>query len=74
MYSGLRIGELCALTWNDIDFENSVVHVSKTLQRIADDSKDSKTRLTITTPKSKTSIREIPLPSFVMDVLKQNKG
>lgn len=74
MYSGLRIGELCALTWDDIDFDNSFVHVSKTLQRISDNSKDSKTRLVITTPKSKTSIRDIPLPSFVMDVLWQNKG
>ena len=37
MYSGLRIGELCALMWNDIDFENGVVRVSKALQRVSEE-------------------------------------
>lgn len=38
MYSGLRIGEMCALTWNDIDFKSGVVRVSKALQRVPDKS------------------------------------
>ena len=73
MYSGLRIGELCALMWNDIDFENGVVRVSKALQRVSDKSGDRKTVITVTTPKSKTSVRNIPVPAFVLDILKQNK-
>lgn len=73
MYSGLRIGELCALTWNDIDFKNGVVRVSKALQRVPDKSGKGKTALIVTSPKSKTSVRDIPLPAFVLDILKQNK-
>lgn len=73
MYSGLRIGELCALMWNDIDFENGVVRVSKALQRIPDKLGSGKTTIAITSPKSKTSVRDIPIPSFVLDILNQNR-
>ena len=72
MYSGLRIGELCALTWDDIDFKNGVVRVSKALQRVPDKSGKGKTALIVTSPKSKTSVRDIPVPAFVLDILKQN--
>lgn len=73
MYSGLRIGELCALAWNDVDFQNGVIHVSKTVQRVSRSSGVSKTAIEITSPKSKTSARDIPLPTFVCDILKQGK-
>ncbi len=73
MYSGLRIGELCALKWSDIDFENGIVRVSKALQRVSDKSGKGKTRIAITSPKSKTSVRDIPLPFFILDILKQDK-
>ena len=72
-YSGLRIGELCALTWNDIDFKNGVVRVSKALQRVPDKSGKGRTAHIVTSPKSKTSVRDIPLPAFVLDILKQNE-
>lgn len=70
MYSGLRIGELCALTWGNIDFENGVIHVSKAVQRVTDKSRNSKTMVVITSPKSKTSVRDIPIPLFVLNILK----
>lgn len=73
MYSGLRIGELCALTWNDIDFKSGVIRVSKALQRVPDKSGKGKTTLILTSPKSKTSVRDIPIPAFVLDILKQNE-
>ena len=72
MYSGLRIGELCALTWNDIDFKNGIIRVSKALQRVPDKSGKGKTALIVTSPKSKTSVRDIPVPAFVLDILKRN--
>lgn len=53
-WTGLRVGELLALTWNDIDLENKILHVTKSYQRIKD--KD-----VITDPKSPKSIRDIPL-------------
>ena len=34
LYSGMRIGEICALKWSDIDLKNNIIHVNKTLQRV----------------------------------------
>lgn len=73
MYSGLRIGELCALKWSDIDFENGIVRVSKAVQRVSDKSGKGKTKIVITSPKSKTSVRDIPIPTFILDILKREK-
>ena len=36
LYTGLRVGELCALRWEDIDFEGRILHVARTVQRIQD--------------------------------------
>lgn len=73
MYSGMRIGEVCALTWNDIDLQSGIVHVSRTIQRIQDKSGNSKTKLVIGSPKSRTSERDIPLPEFLIGILKEKK-
>lgn len=73
MYSGIRIGEMCALKWSDIDFENGIVRVSKALQRVSDKSGRGKTKIAITSPKSKTSVKDIPVPPFILDILKQEK-
>lgn len=71
LYTGIRIGELCALTWNDIDMKNSVLHINKTLQRIqnTDENINSKTRIIIDKPKSNKSIRDIPIPKFLWQLL-----
>lgn len=69
MNSGLRIGELCALQWRDIDVANKLIHVTKTLQRIYRKNAVPKTQIIITTPKTLTSIREIPLSDKICDVI-----
>lgn len=62
LYSGLRIGELCALKWSDISFEDDLIYVRKTMQRIKDSTYGkSKTRIQISSTKSKNSNRDIPL-------------
>ena len=68
LFTGLRIGELCALKWSDIDLPNRTVSVSKTIQRIK---VQSGTQLVITEPKSISSVREIPIPDCIMPLLKQ---
>jgi integrase len=71
LYTGLRIGELCALRWNEIDLPNKVLHVKYTMQRIQDysENRKTKTKLIRTSPKSKSSVRFIPLPDFLVELL-----
>ncbi len=70
--TGMRIGEICALKWSDIDLERKVIVVNKTLQRIKNNDGISATKIIITSPKSRTSSREIPLPDIVMPILSEN--
>ena len=69
LYTGIRIGELCALQWSDFDMENKVIKINKTLQRIQniDGVKGCKTKIVITEPKSQCSVREIPIPNAIMN-------
>lgn len=69
LYTGIRIGELCALKWNDIDFQERTISITKTCQRIRIAGNRS-TRITITSPKSQSSVRTIPMPSFVLEMLR----
>ncbi len=66
LYSGLRIGELIALQWDDIDFAKGVLSVSKSCH-------DGRGGLVIDEPKTPASRREIPLPKQLLPVLKDVK-
>ena len=71
-YSGIRLGELCALKWSDFDFETGILSVSRTVSRTKNFlDEDNKTMLHVGTPKSRTSYRKIPLPSFLITILKE---
>lgn len=61
LVTGIRIGELCALTWNDIDFKKKEINVSKTIQRIFNKKEKPSTKLLIGPTKSMSSNRKIPL-------------
>lgn len=65
-YTGLRLGELCALRWADIDFEEKTLSVNRTVQRIAMPGHKTKTILLETNPKSESSKRTIPLTSELL--------
>ncbi len=71
--TGMRIGELCALKWSDFDFEKSTVTVSRTIQRIKNTNGDTSTKVIITSPKSHTSFRDIPIPKFLKNILVKMK-
>ena len=73
IYSGMRIGEVCALQWKDVDFEEKVVRVNKTIQRIYREEETTgkmKTELLISTPKTKSSQREIPIVPKLFKMMK----
>lgn len=57
-YSGLRKGEALALTWNDIDFDNNIINVDKTVYH-----------RNVTSPKNESSIRKIKMPQHTMNLL-----
>ncbi len=72
--TGLRIGELCSLQWEDIDLEKRILTVKKTLQRIQVKGSSKKTKLVITEPKSETSKRSIPIPECIIGFLRKFQG
>lgn len=72
-FTGLRIGELCALRWGDIDFEERLLRVDKTVQRVAVPNGRHKTSVVVSPPKTDTSARIIPLPSFLTELLEPHR-
>ena len=72
MYGGLRIGEFSGLKWKDIDFDNDLIRVERTVERLkAPANSATKTQLMLMDPKTATSKRIIPIPSFVMEYVKK---
>lgn len=72
--SGIRIGEICALTWEDIDTDNAIIKIRKTIQRIyVIENGERKTELLLDSPKTKNSIREIPMSRELLRMLKPFK-
>lgn len=69
LFTGLRIGELCALKWEDVSIENKTITINKTLQRVQTPGGLARTAITITNPKSDCSIRQIPIPEILVDYL-----
>ena len=71
LHTGLRIGEICALRWEDIDPDNGILQVQRTLERIYILSDGNKhTELQLSTPKTRNSQREIPLTKDLLRLLK----
>ncbi len=73
--TGMRIGEVCALQWKDIDTDSGTVSINKTIERIynIENLDDKKTEIVIDTPKTINSIREIPIANDVMKMLRPFK-
>ena len=74
MHTGIRIGELCALRWADIDLEKRILTVRRTMQRVQIPDGKKRTKLVMTEPKSRSSIREIPIPACMMPMLRAYAG
>lgn len=70
LYTGIRLGELLALTWEDINFQHKMITINKTVYTIQ---KDNKNFAYIDKPKTKNSYRVIPIPNQLLPILKQRK-
>ena len=74
LQTGMRIGEVCALQWGDIDLQKGVVSISKTIERIYIIDSDVKhTELIISSPKTQNSHRDIPLSKTLLQMLRPLK-
>lgn len=67
--TGLRIGEICALKWTDIDFKRAILHVRSTVTRVKSTDSSKHTKLIIDRPKTKSSVRDIPISGTLMQIL-----
>ncbi|MBQ8621419.1 MAG: site-specific integrase [Oscillospiraceae bacterium] len=75
LFAGLRVGEICALRWEDIALEDRLLYVRHTMQRIQNlEPEGPRTRVVITAPKSVTSARMIPLPEDLARMIENMPG
>lgn len=73
LYTGIRIGELCALKWEDVCLSQGILKIKKTMQRVQNTAEQgtSRTKIIVTEPKSRCSKRDIPLPAFLLAYARQ---
>ena len=71
LHAGLRIGEVCALKWSDVDLEERIIHIRATVSRVGRTDGTKGTMLTLGSPKTNASIRDIPISSVLFNVLKE---
>ena len=73
MLCGMRIGELCALRWGNIDVRERTVRITATMQRLRDTAMtgDSRTKIVIGAPKSDTSLRVIPMTDYTAELCRR---
>lgn len=69
LYTGLRIGEICALCWNDINLNTRTIYVRHTVSRVKSAGTDSKTELILDEPKTASSKRVVPIPSPLFNAI-----
>ena len=67
LYTGLRLGEVLALKWQNIDIKNKLIYVDKSVGSV---SQNHKTLTIESSPKTQSSIREIPISKKLLDLMK----
>jgi len=70
LYTGMRLGEICALRWEDVDLAQRVIRVSQTMQRLSLLDGERRTAIHFGPPKSAASERDIPLPESLAVLLR----
>lgn len=73
IYTGMRIGEICALRWTDVDLDNGIICVSQTIRRVkcCDPGARTNTEIIVGSTKSRRSARTIPLPDNILRLFKE---
>ena len=71
LYCGLRVGELSALKWGDMDLGNRTLHINSTIQRVKADEGQKKTKLAVVEPKFRSAIRDVSIPEKICSIIPQ---
>lgn len=69
LQTGLRIGEVCALSWDDVDLKENVINIRHTISRVPKYDGTQKSEFILDTPKTKSSVRIIPIPPRLKSLL-----
>jgi integrase len=74
LFTGLRIGEICGLCWEDVSIAERTLKIRQTAQRVQNtDAQGSKTQIIFSSPKSAGSMRTIPIPDSLLPIIKKHK-
>lgn len=73
LFTGMRLGELCGLTWQDVDWHSRIITVRRTVERIKnlDPTAKERTKIIICEPKTLSSVRTIPIPRYLFSRLRE---
>ncbi len=72
LFTGLRIGEVCALRWEDISLREKTIRVCRTMQRVREQAEsEKKTKILVSAPKSASSVRTIPMPDILVRLIEE---
>lgn len=70
LMTGMRVGEICALKWENINLNENYIYIEKTMQRVKNfDDNKPKTKIIETSPKSHSSLRKIPISDYLYRIL-----
>ena len=73
LHTGIRLGELCGLMWQDISLDQDMITVKRTMQRVKEfTGNGSKTKITVGPPKSPSSVRSIPIPKSLTKIMREH--
>lgn len=71
-YTGIRIGEVCALTWKDVNLREELIYIRRNIQRVkTGDGQKNNTQILLQTPKTNNSLRIIPIPPVLLSLLRK---
>lgn len=72
--AGLRVGELCALKWEDLSAQEHTIHIHRSVIRVPVHGGNSRTELQLTAPKGEQSVRTVPVPEDLQALLEQARA